>query len=603
MEDVSPGDRVSVDRLVPPPGIPAGKREWRRFSGTVRHVASRVGFAAGGPWIGVALDGPVGNHDGSVGGQRYFTCPPQHGVFVRSSAVHRLAERRRTLSQEAQAAAASDLDWRERTMADQISAAISAPVGGTGGEADREAQPGPAAPPTPGAVHVLVFGAPPGGDPTPPVSWSDWLPGLARRPIRRAADAAAAAALSGAVAAPRSNVLHRLLGGLDHVFSSGVAREGEEPGGPLARLLRTLGGSAEAPGAAQPDPRLRAGRPRLGDEVLVVTPTDARWGASAEVVRDDLDARPFLLRFRTDGALGDRFYTEASLRLLRRGLRPSIGDSVTVIEPADPQAGGSAVVVQDDQDSQPYRLRFEDGSVSPTFYRQDQVQLTADEIEARAAEGAGEIASGEIASGAAEQAADRAAPAPMPATAAEVDPWRGASREALHSTAGTQGTPDRAGAGELPSGGPGLAAFSRWPPPGMRGALDSGSVIHGLSHEPLAGRSAVEEETPMPQGRGRDAAASQAPGGESRSMAAPLAGPPAAACGAVPVAGAGRSRSAGAGGLSASIFGQLERDAAEEACALQDRLGAQGAEMKGQVDTERDHIARVSAVAAARTVS
>ena len=36
-----------------------------------------------GQWVGVALDGPNGRHDGEVEGQRYFTCEAGHGLMVR----------------------------------------------------------------------------------------------------------------------------------------------------------------------------------------------------------------------------------------------------------------------------------------------------------------------------------------------------------------------------------------------------------------------------------------------------------------------------------------------------------------------------------------
>ncbi|VDO07579.1 unnamed protein product [Brugia timori] len=36
-----------------------------------------------GCWIGVTYDEPFGKHDGSIDGERYFTCQNNHGVFVR----------------------------------------------------------------------------------------------------------------------------------------------------------------------------------------------------------------------------------------------------------------------------------------------------------------------------------------------------------------------------------------------------------------------------------------------------------------------------------------------------------------------------------------
>lgn len=40
-----------------------------------------------GKWIGVELDEPKGKNNGTVQGKSYFSCPDNHGIFVRASQV------------------------------------------------------------------------------------------------------------------------------------------------------------------------------------------------------------------------------------------------------------------------------------------------------------------------------------------------------------------------------------------------------------------------------------------------------------------------------------------------------------------------------------
>uniref|UniRef100_A0A1D1XKB5 Tubulin-folding cofactor B n=1 Tax=Anthurium amnicola TaxID=1678845 RepID=A0A1D1XKB5_9ARAE len=66
------GDRCEME--------PGEKRGVVKFVGKAETLAS--GF-----WVGVELDEPLGKHDGTVKGKRYFECPPQHGVLLRPDKV------------------------------------------------------------------------------------------------------------------------------------------------------------------------------------------------------------------------------------------------------------------------------------------------------------------------------------------------------------------------------------------------------------------------------------------------------------------------------------------------------------------------------------
>jgi hypothetical protein len=58
--------------------------------GDRRGVVGYVGLVeglAGGFWVGVRLDEPLGKNAGSVGGKAYFEAPDKHGSFIRPCLV------------------------------------------------------------------------------------------------------------------------------------------------------------------------------------------------------------------------------------------------------------------------------------------------------------------------------------------------------------------------------------------------------------------------------------------------------------------------------------------------------------------------------------
>ncbi|XP_070987612.1 CAP-Gly domain-containing linker protein 3-like isoform X1 [Oncorhynchus clarkii lewisi] len=89
------GDRVVLDDMKLPKKsssdeIDNSALHHLKQTGTLRFCGTTE-FASG-QWVGVELDEPEGKNDGSVGGVRYFICPPKLGIFAPVSKIAKAVE-------------------------------------------------------------------------------------------------------------------------------------------------------------------------------------------------------------------------------------------------------------------------------------------------------------------------------------------------------------------------------------------------------------------------------------------------------------------------------------------------------------------------------
>ncbi|OAX37534.1 hypothetical protein K503DRAFT_850414 [Rhizopogon vinicolor AM-OR11-026] len=174
--------------------------------GIVRFVGA-TSFSAG-KWVGIELPEPKGKNDGSIKDVTYFSCKPNHGVFVRPSQVKVINAEPEPQPARTQVNLARSAMGHQRTPSTGLSRAASLRSNGASGSSSRSSSPSKPTPSTPASSSASLATprtsrlAPPSSPAKPPLSPAK-RPSLALQPRKSFARQS-----PGEPAAPPSPALH-----------------------------------------------------------------------------------------------------------------------------------------------------------------------------------------------------------------------------------------------------------------------------------------------------------------------------------------------------------------------------------------------------------
>ncbi|KAG1742767.1 dynein associated protein-domain-containing protein [Suillus paluster] len=170
--------------------------------GIVR-FAGATSFSSG-KWIGIELPEPKGKNDGSIKDVVYFSCKPNHGVFVRPSQVKVINAEPELQPPKTQVNVARTVLGHQRTPSASLSRAASLRSNGASGSSSRSSSPVKPTPST--STPASAVASPRTSRLAPPSSPAKRIPSLTLQPRKsfpRLPSAESAAPLSPALQTPK----------------------------------------------------------------------------------------------------------------------------------------------------------------------------------------------------------------------------------------------------------------------------------------------------------------------------------------------------------------------------------------------------------------